>query len=120
MSLEPQSSSGFWLRKRACVPAEESTSEAASPSGLDDLRARLNHWGQLWSVESEANDRSYAQRLVAERLTRWLERCFGQHAPRSLRGKDDCVSLASSMPVLTAFLGRRATRELSRRILQDI
>jgi hypothetical protein len=119
MNLQPQSNLGFW-RKRACVPAEEVSIEAVLASGLDDLRARLNHWGHLWSAKNEPNDRTYAQQLVAERLTRWLERCFGQHAPRSLCGKSDHISLASSMPVLTAFLGRRATRELSRRILQDI
>jgi hypothetical protein len=49
-----------------------------------------------------------------------MERCFGQHVQSSLRAKGSQISLASSTPIFTAFLGRRATRELSRRVLQDI
>jgi hypothetical protein len=80
----------------------------------------LNRWSNLWAYEHDSEAHSEAQRLVAERLTRWMEHCFGQHARDALRGNDNPISLASSTPIFTAFLGRRATRELSRRILQDI
>jgi hypothetical protein len=94
--------------------------EAASASGLDDLQARLNHWTDLWTIDNDSSARTEAQQLVAERLGRWMDRCFGQHVQSSVRGKGSPISLASSTPIFTAFLGRRATRELSRRVLQDI
>jgi hypothetical protein len=94
--------------------------EAAPASGLDDLQARLNHWSHLWTQESDSTLHTEAQQLVAERLAGWMERCFGRHLESSLRGKGSPISLASSTPIFTAFLGRRATRELSRRVLQDI
>jgi hypothetical protein len=94
--------------------------EAAPASGLDDLQTRLNQWSHLWTQESESASRTEAQQLVAERLASWMERCFGQRMQSSLRGKENQISLASSTPVFNAFLGRRATRELSRRVLQDI
>jgi hypothetical protein len=80
----------------------------------------LNQWSHLWTQENESAARSEAQQVVAERLARWMERCFGQHVQSSLRAKGSQISLASSTPIFTAFLGRRATRELSRRVLQDI
>jgi hypothetical protein len=101
-------------------PGSEMCFEAAASSGLDDLQTRLNHWSDLWTKGSDSTMRSDAQRLVAERLASWMERCFGRHAVSSLRGKGSAISLASSTPIFTAFLGRRATRELSRRVLQDL
>jgi hypothetical protein len=80
---------------------------------------RLSHWGNLWSVENESAGTD-AQQVVTARLTCWMQRCFGHRLPGALHGQGDPISLASSMPILTAFLGRRATRELSRRILRDI
>jgi hypothetical protein len=115
-----------WRRKPAAAPGcdvypgSEMCFEAAASSGLDDLQARLNHWSDLWAKSSDSAMRSEAQRLVAERLASWMERCFGQHAASSLRGNGSAISLASSTPIFTAFLGRRATRELSRRVLQDL
>jgi hypothetical protein len=100
---------------------EQSTDFTAAPSaGLKDLQARLNRWSNLWAYEHDSEVRSEAQRLVSERLTRWMERCFGQHVHGALPESDNPISLASSTPIFTAFLGRRATRELSRRVLQDI
>jgi hypothetical protein len=64
--------------------------------------------------------RTEAQELVEARLSRWMERCFGRQVRASLSGEGGQISLASSTPIFTAFLGRRATRELSRRVLQDI
>jgi hypothetical protein len=110
----------FRKGKRRPALAEELPFEPASGPGLDALQMRLNHWGSLWSAESESTARSAAQLLVAARLTRWMKHCFGQHLPSALKGEGDPISLASSMPLLTAFLGRRATRELSRRVLRDL
>jgi hypothetical protein len=94
--------------------------EAAPAAGLHDLQARLNHWSDLWSQEGQSGKPSDAQEIVAKRLTRWMEQCFGRHVQGTLRCNDNQISLASSTPFFTAFLGRRATRELSRRVLQDI
>jgi hypothetical protein len=110
----------FWRRELPAAPGGDVCFEAASASGLDDLQARLNHWTELWSQDSDSAGRTEAQKLVAERLGRWMDRCFGQHVQSSVRGKDSPISMASSTPIFTAFLGRRATRELSRRVLQDI
>jgi len=111
---------GFWKRKLQAAPGRDVHFEAAPASGLDDLQMRLNQWSDLWGQDADPAIRTAAQELVAERLTRWIERCFGQHVESSLRGKGRPTSLASSTPIFTAFLGRRATRELSRRVLQDI
>jgi hypothetical protein len=106
--------------KRSVASDPEVRLNTVPASALDDLQMRLNHWGHLWSSDSESGTNSAAQQLVAERLTHWIQRCFGQHVPQSLQGKGDRISLATSTPILTAFLGRRATRELSRRVLRDI
>jgi hypothetical protein len=109
------------LRRRThpVVPAGAVLLEPPSASGLNDLSERLSRWGQLWSAGKENPDTS-AQELITERLTHLMRLCFGERMPTSLHGNGDPVSLSSSMPILTAFLGRRATRELSRRVLQDI
>lgn len=103
------------------TPASVAPSEAQPAPGpaLDHLRDRLDHWGQLWAPEGEAGS-TEAHRVVAARLSGWLERCFGRHVLGSMRGRESRVSLASSTPIFTAFLGRRATRELSRRVLRDM
>jgi hypothetical protein len=111
---------GLWGRKLPVAPSEAVEFAAAPESGLDNLQARLNHWSHLWTQESDSAVPTDAQNLVAERLARWMERCFGQHVQTSLRDKGSQISLVSSTPIFTAFLGRRATRELSRRVLQDI
>jgi hypothetical protein len=109
-----------WGRKLPVTPGRDAAFESAPASGLDDLQTRLSHWSLLWTQGSEFASSTEAQQLVAERLARWMERCFGQHVQSSLRGEGSQISLASSTPIFTAFLGRRATRELSRRVLQDI
>lgn len=110
----------LWRRGLSSVPGSKLAFEAAPASGLDDLERRLSNWSDLWTKENEPAVHTEAQKLVAERLGRWLERCFGQQVQSSLRGSEIEISLASSTPIFTAFLGRRATRELSRRVLQDI
>jgi hypothetical protein len=91
----------------------------AAASGLADLQARLSHWSRIWSVDQESSP-SEAQRVLAERLCGWIERCFGKNAHIAVAGQSAGPSMASSTPLFTAFLGRRATRELSRRLLEDI
>lgn len=120
MSLLGRWHPGFWRREPTAHLGRDVDFEAVSASGLDDLQARLNHWSHLWTQDSETANHSEAQQLVAERLGRWMERCFGRHVQNSLRGEGRQISLATSTPIFTAFLGRRATRELSRRVLQDI
>ena len=109
-----------FLRRRLPAASTEVSREALPVTGLRDLQARLNQWSHLWTPDNESAMHSEAQQVVAERLARWMERCFGQHAQSTLGGNDSRISLASSTPIFTAFLGRRATRELSRRVLQDI
>jgi hypothetical protein len=111
---------GFLRQTHPHAPVEKLVLNPISTSGLEDLNERLDRWGHLWSADKEVTDNIDAQQLVTERLTCWMEQCFGQHMPDSLHSKGDPISLASSLPVLTAFLGRRATRELSRRVLKDI
>jgi hypothetical protein len=110
----------FWRRELPTVPDRGTCFEAAQASGLNDLQTRLNRWSSLWTLENESATSTQAQQLVAERLAHCMESCFGQHLHSSLLGKGIQISLASSTPIFTAFLGRRATRELARRVLQDI
>ena len=119
MKLTSLFNRAFWKDKHKAALADPPFEPASGP-GLDALEMRLNHWGSLWSAKSESAAPTDAQLLVAARLTRWIEHCFGQHLPSALNGDGDPISLASSMPILTAFLGRRATRELSRRVLRDL
>jgi hypothetical protein len=119
MSLFSKLNPGLRRRPDPLIPAEAMLLEPASASGLNDLNERLDRWGQLWSAGRENADTS-AQELITKRLTHWMRFCFGERMPTSLHGNGEPVSLSSSMPILTAFLGRRATRELSRRVLQDI
>jgi len=120
MNLPARWSPRFWSPKLPAVH-ERSTEFAAAPAaGLNDLQTRLNRWSNLWTSEHDSEVHSEAQQLVAERLTQWMECCLGQHVQGALRRNDNPISLASSTPIFTAFLGRRATRELSRRVLQDI
>ena len=119
MNLLPRLKSRFRKRRPVLAP-EAMLPEPPLVAGLNDLSERLSRWGHLWSPGGDASEHSNAQELVTKRLTRWMEHCFGEHMPASLQGEGDPISLASSMPVLTAFLGRRATRELSRRVLHDV
>ena len=110
----------FWRHKLPAAHEGSKEFAAAPAAGLKVLQSRLNRWSTLWAHEQDSEVHSEVQQLVAERLTRWMEHCFGQHVQGALRRSDNPISLASSTPIFTAFLGRRATRELSRRVLQDI
>lgn len=84
-------------------------------ASIEELSRRLLSWGSLWSGEPGSQ-----RHLARERLSTWLERCIG-HDVRSLMGsRAGDLSLATSTPLLAAFLGRRATRELSRQVLRDL
>lgn len=114
----------LWRRRRSAGVAEDFCVEGAPASGLEDLQTRLNQWSRLWTADSEQDSEQEnsveARQLVAERLGHWLERCFGRHVSNSLLSRSGRISLASATPIFTAFLGRRATRELSRHVLQDV
>jgi hypothetical protein len=125
MNLMNRWRAAFWKRDLPAASGVDSVCAAGAVNGLDKLEARLSQWSRLWShetgpQESESALHAAEQQLVAERLARWMDRCFGKHVQTSLHSKDRDISLASSTPIFTAFLGRRATRELSRRVLEDI
>jgi hypothetical protein len=77
-------------------------------------------WGGLWFGPSGGRASSEDHGLVRERLVSWLDRCIGRHTRSLLSSRVEDVSLATSTPLLTAFLGRRAMVELSRRVLNDL
>jgi hypothetical protein len=109
----------FSRKKRPAASVGGTGAHLAPASGLAELQAKLSQWSRIWVVDGEATP-SEEQRVVAERLCGWIERCFGKNAHMSVAGQNAGLSMASSTPLFTAFLGRRATRELSRRLLEDI
>ncbi len=119
--MKPLQAAKIRLLRRAqpTTASDGARTEPVAGPAIDDLRQRLNHWSNLWSPESDAAG-TEAHRVISARLSGWLERCFGRHVAGSMRERESRVSLASSTPIFTAFLGRRATRELSRRVLQDM
>ena len=87
---------------------------------IDELSRKMLSWSRLWFGPSSGNATSEEHHLVRERLLSWLDRCIGPQARGALTSSGENVSLATSTPLLTALLGRRATRELSRRVLNDL
>lgn len=81
---------------------------------LDELSRKMLAWSRVW-FGSESSDGA----AVRERLLYWLTRCIGGKAGSMLTDRAEDLSLAMSTPLLTAFLGRRAMLELSRRVLND-
>lgn len=108
--LDPTADSSQLQHDRACA-------DPSRPSEIGQLRTRMDRWSHLWSPAADPSD---AHSVIASRLNRWMERCFGARALGSMHGKGAQPSLASSTPIFTAFLGRRAARELSRRVLKDM
>jgi len=86
---------------------------------LDELARRMLSWGNVWFGASEGRETSAEQHRVRERLLYWVKRCVGVKATAVLSSHDENVSLATSSPLLTALLGRKAMLELSRRVLND-
>lgn len=87
---------------------------------FDELSRTMLSWGGLWFGSSGSSAPTAEHYLVRERLLSWLGRCIGRQARAILTSRVEDVSLATSTPMLTAFLGRRAMLELSRRVLDDL
>ena len=87
---------------------------------VDELSRKMLRWGRLWFGSSEDSETSEVHRQIRERLLSWLNLCIGRQARGVLTSRGEDVSLATSTPMLTALLGRRAVRELSRRVLNDL
>ena len=87
---------------------------------IDDLSRKMLSWSHLWFGSAGSCAPTEEHYLVRERLLSWLERCIGRQACAVLTSRVEDVSLATSTPLLTAFLGRRAVLELSRRVLNDL
>jgi hypothetical protein len=85
----------------------------------DELSRKMLSWSSLWFGSPGSVDPSEEQERVRQRLLSWLERCIGRKASAVLTNRVEDVSLATSTPLLTAFLGRRAMLELSRRVLNE-
>ena len=86
----------------------------------DELSRKMLSWSGLWFGSSGGCAITAEHFLVRERLLSWLDRCIGRHARAILSHREEDVSLSTSTPLLTAFLGRRAVVELSRRVLSDL
>ena len=87
---------------------------------IDELSRKMLSWSRLWFGPTGSSAPTEEHYLVRERLLSWLKRCIGRQARGVLTSRGEDVSLATSTPLLTAFLGRRAVRELSRRVLNDL
>ena len=87
---------------------------------MDELSRKMLSWSRLWFGSSGSSAPTEEHYLVRERLLSWLMRCIGRQARGVLTSRGEDVSLATSTPLLTAFLGRRAVCELSRRVLNDL
>jgi hypothetical protein len=86
---------------------------------IEELSRKMLSYSHLWFGTSE-NDELAEQRFqLRERLLFWLRSCLGRDAHAFVAGQIEDVSLAASAPALTAFLGRRAMLEISRRVLKD-
>ena len=104
------------------APASQSAGTAAPSveAGAEELSRQLLSWGHLWAGHPESGETGRKHRLVRERLTSWLGRSIGRRTSSLLTSREEDLSLATSTPLLVAFLGRRATRELSRQVLRNL
>jgi hypothetical protein len=87
---------------------------------MDELSRKMLSWSRLWFGPTGSSAPTEEHYLVRERLLSWLVRCIGRQARGVLTSHGEDVSLATSTPLLSAFLGRRAVRELSRCVLNDL
>jgi hypothetical protein len=101
-------------------PSLNLEAQSGKEQAIVDLSRRMLSWSLLWSGPAAGFASTEGDYLVRERLLSWLERCIGCQARGILMSRADEVSLTTSTPLLTAFLGRRAMRELSRRVLDDL
>lgn len=86
---------------------------------MDELSQKMLSWSRLWSGTLENGEPTAEHYRVRMHLLFWLKRCIGHEASAVVTTRVEEVSLATSTPLLTAFLGRRAMLELSRRVLND-
>jgi hypothetical protein len=113
-------------RRRTSSSTDESVSLSGSVSAdsgedpaVDELSRKMLSWSTLWFGSSGSAEPSEAQVRVRQRLLSCLERCIGIKVGSLLTSRAEDLSLATSTPLLTAFLGRRAMLELSRRVLNE-
>jgi len=104
---------------KSISPAVAAPAQAGEDPVVDELSRKMLSWSSLWFGSSGNVDPSEEQERVRQRLLSWLERCIGRKASAVLTNRVEDVSLATSTPLLTAFLGRRAMLELSRRVLNE-
>lgn len=112
--------------RRALSESEESVSESLTGSAqssedrmVDEISRKMLSWSELWFGSSENSQPEDEQRRVKEQLLYWIKLCIGLEASAVLTSDVEDISLATSTPLLTALLGRRAMVELSRRVLND-
>jgi len=86
---------------------------------LDELSRRMLSWSSLWFGVSGDGQPTAEDYRVRQHLLFWIKRCIGREASDVFASRVEDVSLATSTPLLTAFLGRRAMLEVSRRVLND-
>ncbi|MDR3725126.1 MAG: hypothetical protein P4K83_11650 [Terracidiphilus sp.] len=108
------------MHEDAGVAPVTGSAQCSGEAGADELSRQLLSWSHLWAGLPTGSETGNRHRLVRERLAAWLERCIGRHTRGLLTIHPEDLSLAASTPLLTAFLGRRATRELSRQVLRDM
>ncbi len=95
------------------------SAQSAEDPVIDELSQKMLSWSRLWFGSTENSKATEEHYLVRERLQHWLKLCIGREAGAVLTGQVECLSLATSTPLLTALIGRRAMVELSRRVLND-
>lgn len=101
-------------------PSHLIPSRAGDDQATDELSRKMLSWGSVWFGPSENSETTEHHHLVRERLIAWLKLCIGGQARGILARRGEDISLATSSQLVTAFLGRRAMRELSRRVLKDL
>jgi hypothetical protein len=107
-------------RDASVTPSPVFAAQCSEDPMMNELSQRMLSWSGLWFGSAGGSESAEEHRLVRERLLSWLERCIGRHARSVFTSRVEDVSLATSKPLLTAFLGRRAMLELSRRVLNDL
>jgi len=107
-------------KEEGVTPALNFTAQSGEDRVMDELSVKMLSWGRLWFGSDGSFAVTEEQYMVRQRLLSWLERCIGRQARAVLYSRVEDVSLATSTPLLTAFLGRRAMLELSRRVLSDL
>lgn len=93
--------------------------QSAKDPVIAEITEKMLSWSHLWFGPSENVETTEEHHRVRERLLRWLKLCIGREAGAVLTGQVESVSLATSTPLLTALIGRRAMLELSRRVLNN-